>query len=68
MQLPEALYTDNKVAASILTNYNHPRPPKLQRWGVELGTYLPHLCIAYRVGQENYVADHLSRRQALHIG
>ena len=61
---PTTLYTDNTVAASILTNYNHPRPPKLQRWGVELGTYLPYLRIAYRVGQENYVADHLSRYAA----
>ena len=58
---PTTVYTDNTVAASILSNHHHPRPPRLQRWGIELGTYLPYLRIAYRQGDENYVADHMSR-------
>ena len=58
---PIAVYTDNTVAASILTNAKFPRPPRLQRWGVVLGSYLPLLRIAYKKGEENPVADHLSR-------
>eukprot|EP00965_Chrysotila_dentata_P067169 2223017-Pleurochrysis_carterae.AAC.1 len=37
------VYTDSTVAASILSNHKVPRPPRLERWGVVLGTYLPHL-------------------------
>ena len=61
---PITVYTDNTVAASILTNVKFPRPPRLQRWGVVLGTYLPHLRIAYRRGEDNAVADLLSRYPA----
>eukprot|EP00965_Chrysotila_dentata_P163116 5387185-Pleurochrysis_carterae.AAC.1 len=31
------VYSDNTVAASIFTNFKCPRPPRLQRWGIELG-------------------------------
>ena len=58
---PITVYTDNTVAASILTNTKFTRPPRLQRWGVVLGTYLPLLRIAYRKGELNPVADCLSR-------
>ena len=61
---PITVYTDNTVAASILTNVKFPRPPRLQRWGVVLGSYLPHLRIAYRKGEDNAVADLLSRYPA----
>eukprot|EP00965_Chrysotila_dentata_P107051 3537311-Pleurochrysis_carterae.AAC.1 len=44
---PTTVYTDNTVAASILTNFKCPRPPRLQRWEIELGSYLPYLRIAY---------------------
>eukprot|EP00965_Chrysotila_dentata_P072381 2391785-Pleurochrysis_carterae.AAC.1 len=37
------VYTDSTVAASMLSNHKVPRPPRLERWGVVLGTYLPHL-------------------------
>ena len=36
---PTTLFTDSSVAASMLTK--HMAPPRLQRWGMELGTYLP---------------------------
>ena len=58
---PIVVYTDNTVAASILTNTKTHRPARLQRWGVVLGTYLPLLRIAYRKGEDNPVADLLSR-------
>eukprot|EP00965_Chrysotila_dentata_P161058 5317858-Pleurochrysis_carterae.AAC.1 len=58
---PTTVYTDNNVAASILTNFKCPRPPRLQRWGIELGSYLPYLRIAYRMGLLNDVADLMSR-------
>ena len=58
---PITVYTDNTVASSILTNAKAHRPPRLQRWGIVLGTYLPHLRIAYRKGELNPVADLLSR-------
>ena len=35
----------------------HAAPPRLQRWGVELGTFLPHLKIGYRKGADNGLAD-----------
>ena len=60
---PVTVYTDNTVAASILTNHAQQRPPRLVRWGIMLGTYLPNLRIAYRKGVDNLVADHLSRYQ-----
>ena len=53
------LYTDSSVATSMLTK--HAAPPRLQRWGVELGSYLPHLQISYRKGADNGLADLLSR-------
>ena len=62
-----ALYTDNTVAASILTSHKVPRPAKIQRWGVELGTYLPHLHISYRKGTENLIADAISRPPAVKV-
>eukprot|EP00965_Chrysotila_dentata_P112268 3711609-Pleurochrysis_carterae.AAC.1 len=58
---PTTVYTDNTVAASILTNFKCPRPPRLQRWGIELGSYLPYLRIAYHMGSLNDVADLMSR-------
>ena len=54
-----AVYTDSSVATSMLTK--HSAPPRLQRWGIELGTYLPHLRISYRKGADNGLADLLSR-------
>jgi hypothetical protein len=47
------------VATSMLTK--HAAPTRLQRWGIELGTYLPHLRISYRRGADNGLADLLSR-------
>eukprot|EP00959_Pyramimonas_sp_CCMP1952_P245032 5121008-Pyramimonas_sp.AAC.1 len=58
---PTTVYTDNTVAASIVSNFKCPRPPRLQRWGIELGSYLPYLRIAYRMGSLNDVADLMSR-------
>eukprot|EP00965_Chrysotila_dentata_P095952 3170771-Pleurochrysis_carterae.AAC.1 len=58
---PTTVYTDNTVAASILTNVKCPRPPRLQRWGIELGSYLPYLRIAYRMSSLNDAADLMSR-------
>eukprot|EP00965_Chrysotila_dentata_P245895 6206839-Pleurochrysis_carterae.AAC.1 len=58
---PTTVYTDNKMAANILTNFKCPRPPRLQRWGIELGSYLPYLRIKYRMGSLNVVADLMSR-------
>ena len=56
---PTVIYTDSSVATSMLTK--HAAPPRLQRWGMELGTYLPHLRISYRKGQDNGLPDLLSR-------
>ena len=56
---PTSVYTDSSVATSMLTK--HAAPPRLQRWGVELGSYLPHLKISYRKGADNGLADLLSR-------
>ena len=56
---PTTVYTDSSVAASMLTK--HAAPPRLQRWGLELGSYLPHLRIAFRRGTDNGLADLLSR-------
>ena len=56
---PTTLYTDSSVATSMLTK--HIAPPRLQRWGAELGTFLPHLRISYRKGADNGLADLLSR-------
>eukprot|EP00965_Chrysotila_dentata_P169265 5590094-Pleurochrysis_carterae.AAC.1 len=58
---PTTVYTDNTVAASILTYFKCPRPPRLQRWGIELGSYLPYLRIEYRMGSLNDVAVLMSR-------
>eukprot|EP00965_Chrysotila_dentata_P039540 1314309-Pleurochrysis_carterae.AAC.1 len=58
---PTTVYTDNTVAASIVSNFKCPRPPRLQRWGIEFGSYLPYLRIAYRMGSLNNVADLMSR-------
>eukprot|EP00965_Chrysotila_dentata_P011010 358126-Pleurochrysis_carterae.AAC.1 len=55
------VYTDNTVAASIVSNFKCPRPPRHRRWGIELGSYLPYLRIAYRMGSLNDVADLKSR-------
>ena len=41
--------------------YKHLGPPRLQRWGMELGTFLPFLKVAYRKGVDNGMADFLSR-------
>ena len=59
--IPIQYDTDNTVAASILSNHKVPRPARLVRWGLELQTYLPWLRIAYRLGKDNFVADHLCR-------
>jgi hypothetical protein len=59
---PTTLYTDSSVATSMLTK--HIAPPRLQRWGAELGAFLPHLRISYRKGQDNGLADLLSRYPA----
>ena len=56
---PTTVYTDSSVAASML--YKHLGPPRLQRWGMELGTFLPLLKVAYRKGVDNGMADFLSR-------
>ena len=48
---PTTLYTDSMVAASML--HKHLGPPRLQRWGMELGTFLPFLKVAYRKGADN---------------
>eukprot|EP00965_Chrysotila_dentata_P176783 5838889-Pleurochrysis_carterae.AAC.1 len=45
----------------MLSNHKVPRPPRLERWGVIFGTYLPHLRVAYRMGGKNLVVDELSR-------
>ena len=58
---PTTVYTDSSVAASMLTK--HAAPPRLQRWGLELGSYLPHMRIAFRRGTDNGLADLLSRYQ-----
>eukprot|EP00965_Chrysotila_dentata_P105617 3488309-Pleurochrysis_carterae.AAC.2 len=58
---PTKVYMDNTVASSILTNFKCPRPPRFQRWGIELGSYLPYLRIADRMGLLNDVADLMSR-------
>eukprot|EP00965_Chrysotila_dentata_P172531 5693145-Pleurochrysis_carterae.AAC.1 len=36
---PTTVYTDDTVAASIVSNFKCPSPPRLQRWGIELGSY-----------------------------
>ena len=59
---PTTVYTDSAVATSMLTK--HAAPPRLQRWGLELGAYLPHLKIAFRKGEDNGLADLLSRYPA----
>ena len=56
---PTTVYTDSAVASTMLTK--HLGPPRLQRWGMELGTFLPYLKIQYRKGSENGFADFLSR-------
>jgi DNA (cytosine-5)-methyltransferase 1 len=61
---PTTVYTDSAVATSMLTK--HIAPPRLQRWGMEIGTFLPHLKIAYRKGADNGLADLLSRFTAFH--
>ena len=43
---PTTVFTDSAVAASMI--HKHLAPPRLQRWGMELGTYLPHLRVGYR--------------------
>ena len=59
---PTTVYTDSVVAASML--YKHMGPPRLQRWGMELGTFLPFLKVGYRKGSDNGMADFLSRYPA----
>ncbi|KAL3911560.1 MAG: hypothetical protein SGPRY_008648, partial [Prymnesium sp.] len=39
----------------------HQCTPRLQRWGMEIGTFLPYLKLAYRKGADNGLADFLSR-------
>jgi len=56
---PTTIYTDSSVAATMLSK--HLGPPRLQRWGMELGTFLPYLKIQHRRGVENGMADFLSR-------
>jgi len=56
---PTTVYTDSSVAATMLTK--HLGQPRLQRWGMELGTFLPHLKIQHRRGIDNGMADFLSR-------
>ena len=43
------VYTDSVEAASMLTK--HLGPHRLQRWGTELGTFLPYLRIQHRPAQ-----------------
>lgn len=56
---PTTVYTDSAVASSML--HKHLGPPRLQRWGMELGTFLPYIKIQYRAGAQNGMADFLSR-------
>ena len=56
---PCTVYTDSSVASSML--HKHLGPPRLQRWGMELGTFLPYLKVSYRRGVDNGMADFLSR-------
>ena len=56
---PTTVYTDSSVAASMLTKYQG--TTRLQRWGMELMQYLPYLKISYRKGEDNGMADLLSR-------
>ena len=56
---PVTVYTDSVVAASMLTKYKG--TTRLQRWGLELMSFLPHLKIGYRQGDLNGCADLLSR-------
>ena len=56
---PTTVYTDSAVAATMLTK--HLGPPRLQRWGMELGTFLPYLKIQYRKGVDNGLGDFVSR-------
>ena len=58
---PVVVYTDNTVASSMISNKAASQPERLQRWGIELSAYLPHLRIAYRKGEHNEVADLASR-------
>ena len=55
------IYTDSSVAASMLTK--HGGTPRLQRWGMELMSFMPHLKIGHRAGLLNGMADLLSRYQ-----
>ena len=56
---PVTVYTDSIVAASMLSK--HDGTKRLQRWGIELQGYIPHLRIQYRQGALNGAADLLSR-------
>ena len=62
MYLSNGALPDSSVATSMLTK--HAAPPRLMRWGMELGSYLPHLRISYRKGADNGLADLLSRYPA----
>ena len=56
---PTTLYTDSAVAATMLTK--HSGTPRLARWGIELGTFMPFLKIQHRKGSQNGLADFISR-------
>ena len=56
---PTTLYTDSAVAATMLTK--HLGTPRLARWGIELGTFMPFLKIQHRAGVQNGLGDFLSR-------
>ena len=56
------IYTDSKVAQGMLNKQsNYKGTPRLQRWGIELMSFAPHLKIGFRRGVDNGMADLLSR-------
>ena len=59
---PTTIYTDSSVAQTMLNKQsNYKGTPRLQRWGIELMSYAPHLKIGFRRGVDNGMADLLSR-------
>ena len=48
------VYTDSQVAASMLSS-KHAGPPRLQRWGMELMTFLPYLRDSLSQGDRQWV-------------
>eukprot|EP00965_Chrysotila_dentata_P097026 3207260-Pleurochrysis_carterae.AAC.1 len=50
---PTTDYTDNTVAASILSNFKCPRPPRLQRWGIELADLISRYPLDLKEGEHS---------------